>query len=263
MTSYIIQILNCQKCKTKFAFWDVGSCNTIDAIFFTDGSILGPMYDPGQLLIECPNCDHVFWSDEKKVVLEQPDWEYFEDKKKSKIKSSRRVNYMVAVVNELWRTNLEEKAIRIRGWQEYNNTPLCGKETQNETNGKHWELSATSLSPKKMADYDNAPDLETLIDMMSNDEDLHRIYMLQISKLHQVIGYDNDTNLTTLIKILDENNENEILLKAEAYRHLGLFSKTIKLIEKKTLSSHLDIWEKTLIKLAQNKKLKREPLARM
>ncbi|MCD4675862.1 MAG: hypothetical protein K8S18_07675, partial [Desulfobacula sp.] len=74
MTSYNIEILICGECKSKFAFWNVSSCNTFNALFYTDGSILGPMYDPGQFLIGCPSCDYIFWPDEKNVAQEMPDW---------------------------------------------------------------------------------------------------------------------------------------------------------------------------------------------
>jgi len=260
MTSYNIEILICSKCKSKFTFWNVNSCNTFNAIFFTDGTIIAPMYDPGQLLIGCPSCDYVFWPDEKTVVDELRDFNFFKDKEKSKIQSGKPILYGEAVVQKLWRTNSEEKKIRIRAWQEFNKRFLFSNKTQNKISESHREPSSSPLFPKKKIDYDSdsAPDLENLMKMIDEDEDPQRTLSLQLPRNYQPPGYDNNSNLAALIEILDVVDEKEILLKAEAYRHLGEFSETIKLLDQHSMTSHFNIWKETMINLAQNKNTEKQ-----
>lgn len=258
MTSYNIEVLLCSKCESEFVFWNVGSCNTFNAIFFTDGSIFAPMYDPGELLIGCPSCDYVFWPDEKNVVEEMRDSDFFDDKEKSKIQKSKKISYREAVVQECWRTNSEEKKIRIRAWQELNERLFFSKKTQKDITESPQVNSSPSSSPKKKIDYDSAPDLESLIKMMDEDEDFQRTLSLQSSSIYQPPGYDNNSNLAALIEILDVVDEKEILLKAEAYRHLGKFSVTIKLLEQHSMTPHFDIWKEALINLAQNKNTEKQ-----
>jgi hypothetical protein len=60
MTSYLIQIKQCPECGCQFKVWAIASCNTIDARFYTDGSVEGSMYEEGSALLTCRNAIDIF-----------------------------------------------------------------------------------------------------------------------------------------------------------------------------------------------------------
>lgn len=120
MTSYFTNIIECSECKKDFTFRGLSSCNTFDAYFFTDGSIMGPMYDTQPDLIECPHCELISWIDELNVIDRMQDHNFFTTDDQSLPPYSHRVHYCEAVAKSLWRNPAEEKKIRIKAWQEFN-----------------------------------------------------------------------------------------------------------------------------------------------
>lgn len=64
----------------------------------------------------------------------------------------------------------------------------------------------------------------------------------------------HEANLYALIDLFDENNENELIMKAEVYRNLGLFEKSITLLEKLNNPKLSLIKEKFLTEIKRNNK---------
>jgi hypothetical protein len=71
MTTYFPERMCCPRCDHGFSYMAVGSYNTFDATFYTDGYIEGPMYDDQGRLFRCPHCHAVGWNDE--FACEDPD----------------------------------------------------------------------------------------------------------------------------------------------------------------------------------------------
>jgi hypothetical protein len=230
MTSYNIEVLKCSECDTEFTFWNVNSCNTFGAMFFTDGSILGPMYDPGVILIGCPSCQNIFWPDERNVVREMSEQIFFKNKNWFKKPSSKKLVYMEVISTKMWRTDLEEKAIRIRAWHEFN-----------------------SISPN------SAPLLKkSSMHAYRRDTEFHRVCSLHPLGPQVPDGYDNVSNLKLLIELLDNNKDDEVLMKAEAFRHLGLFAKAVKLLSLESSNSLLMAWKEKIRELSMNRQTERQ-----
>ncbi len=64
----------------------------------------------------------------------------------------------------------------------------------------------------------------------------------------------HEADLYALIDLFDENNENELIMKAEVYRNLGLFEKSITLLEKLNNPKLSLIKEKFLTEIKRNNK---------
>ena len=119
MTSYRIEIKQCPNCGCEFSAWAVNSCNTFGAKFYTDGSVEGPMYDNGSLLVICPGCSNYFWREDVPTLESIRDRDYFVDSDKQSFPRAEWLegrHFEDMVHQAFWRTPDEEKYIRIRAW---------------------------------------------------------------------------------------------------------------------------------------------------
>ena len=64
MTTFFPAQLRCRRCNQHFSYLAVGSCNTIDAVFYTDGYVEGPMFVEDSAILTCPGCGQLQWHDE-------------------------------------------------------------------------------------------------------------------------------------------------------------------------------------------------------
>ena len=174
----------------------------------------------------------------------------------------------------MWENSDEEKIFRIKAWNEFN---IKRFETIK------WEIEDLSTEPTK---YDTEDEKEELRDMFeslienskSYDKKLYDI-MPDWLKNKDFEGYvDNHkkrmcnyrksiqsdptnfdlepyeiSNLEKLISLLDENSAVELILKAEAYRHLSDFDKTINLLVDKKKYEEGESWGNLLLELASKK----------
>jgi len=70
------QPLTCPKCNTRHYYYIIASCNTINAVTYSDGKTIGPMYDIQQIYGRCTNCAHIFLlkdAEEPNSVVEKID----------------------------------------------------------------------------------------------------------------------------------------------------------------------------------------------
>ena len=63
-------IYQCYKCEGNFKYPTIGSGNTFGARFWSDGKKDAPMLPDQPWLIKCPNCDALIWRDELKQMGE-------------------------------------------------------------------------------------------------------------------------------------------------------------------------------------------------
>jgi len=136
MTSYQIDIKQCAKCGCEFTSWEVASCNTFGAKFYTDGCVKGPMYDRGSPLLICPGCSKYFWREDVPTLESMRDNKYFikyvGNSDKRAFPNSGCVqghHYEDMVRQSFWRTPDVEKYIRIRAWWS-SNSPYRENPTQ-------------------------------------------------------------------------------------------------------------------------------------
>ena len=132
MTSYQFDIKQCPNCGYEFTAWEVASCNTFGAKFYTDGSVYGPMFDRGSPLLICPGCSRYFWREDVLTLDSIRDSEYFMDAEKKSLPGAGWVqghHYEDMVRQSFWRTPDVEKYIRIRAWWS-SNSPYRENPTQ-------------------------------------------------------------------------------------------------------------------------------------
>lgn len=127
MTSYQFKIISCPACKKWLQILEVASCNTINATFYTDGFVSGPMYDEGGSILSCPLCDTKFWRTDVVNSIPERDPEYFKHKKNHQVPSAYKLDlssYPSLLTKKLWRNSEEEIYVRIRAWWAYNGHSL-------------------------------------------------------------------------------------------------------------------------------------------
>jgi hypothetical protein len=119
MTSYVVEKARCHRCNEVFIHAVTASHNTINAVQYTDGYIVGPTYDPGSKLLICPHCGVFAWRDSFAYVQSEWDTDSYEDNAESGLPWSRRVTgavYQGALEALIARTPDEEIYLRMRVW---------------------------------------------------------------------------------------------------------------------------------------------------
>jgi hypothetical protein len=200
MTTYQIGIKKCQNCGCESAVMTVATCNTIDAKFYSDGFLIGPMYTDVKALFTCPACNKYFWQMSTRKSM--PATEYFRDAKRRALPEAKPVYgplYEDALHQAPWKTSAQEKYLRIRAWWSFNSA-YRGKVT------------------KKF-----------------------------------IISPEQETNLLRLLQLLDANNPDESIMKAEIFRELGHFDECLKQLDQPVDDKYRMIVD-TIKKLATCKK---------
>lgn len=183
MTSYWIDIKQCPDCGSEFKAWEVSSCNTFGAKYYTDGYVKGPMYDAGSLLLICPECSKYFWREDVPTLESMSHSKYFTKYAENSDKKSPRHaawvegrDYEDMVRQSFWRTKDEERYIRIRAWW--------------SSNGPYRDESTLEFG----------------------------------------LSSEQKKNLRRLLHLLDTDDPDEALMKAEILRELGQFEECLKLL---------------------------------
>jgi hypothetical protein len=134
MTSYYLVKTECPYCRKAFRLIDVASYNTIDAKFYTDGFIYGPMYDEGMYLMTCPHCSALLWRDDLREIdcIDEDDYRRIRDKEELPLRFSlcdkQKYSEALHVFKNLSKNR--EKYLRIRTWWSYNDQ--YRQESENE-----------------------------------------------------------------------------------------------------------------------------------
>ena len=180
VTTYRVEIKRCPNCDCEYTVWAVGSCNTLDAKFYTDGFVEGPMYDEGSALLICPGCNRYFWREHVPTQESIRDYQYFSNPERKSLPDSWPVHgrdYEDVLHQALWKSESQEKYIRIRVWWSFN----CAYRDQ------------------------------------ANEE--------------SCMPPEQEANLMRLLQLLDTNDPNESITKAEVLRELGLFDECVKQLD--------------------------------
>jgi hypothetical protein len=287
MTTVAHEILNCPKCNEKMKCTVCRSTNNLGAKLYTDGSYYGS-YGSGSIIsfvdayrnchIECPHCESIFmsskWISSFRGIIPAMISNFNEKKEDIPHISALSFSSIIWSGLESWRNSDEEKIFRIKAWNEFN---IERFEKINR------EVEYLSTEPKK---YENEDEKEELRDMFESLIEFPKSYakksydlMPDWFKNKDFEGYvayhkksmsdyrkriqSNPTkfdlkpyevsNLEKLISLLDENSTVELILKAEAYRHLSDFEKTINLLADKKKYEEESSWGELLIELALKK----------
>lgn len=168
MTSYASEVKGCPHCKSRQHVDFCRSCNTINAKFYTDGFVYGPMYDETCFLLVCSECHEYFWLEEG---LDETSLDSTSEGAvfTGYAEGVRGSGYEEALRRAPWRNDAQERYVRIRAW---------------------WA---------------------------SNDP--YREQTVQEFRL----SLEQEENLRRLVQLLDGSEPEDLLMKAELYRELGLF----------------------------------------
>jgi hypothetical protein len=212
MTSYIIEIKECPKCKCLFSSYQLNSCNTIGAIYYTDGAIYGPMYGEGNALIACPSCNSFFWRENLPTLKRVSESNFIRDTDLKLLPQENFINkraFISLLDKEFWETSAQEKYIRTKAWWAYND--IYRGKAYNEF----------FLVPEK--DYKTGK-----LRKDKTEEDFK-------------LSFEGKANLLKLLPLLDMSNIDDIIRKSEVFRELGQFDDCINLLNQPFSDSDLVI----------------------
>lgn len=212
MTSYAIEIKQCPNCNSEFSAYHLNSCNTIDAIYYTDGAVYGPMYSEGSALITCPNCNNHFWREDVPTSKCIKESDFYRDAEMQLLPSENLVNgnnFIRLLHQKFWKTEVQEKYIRIRAWWSYNEA-YRGK-AYNEL----FHVSEIDFKCGKQRK--------------------------EMSEEDFVLSPEGRENLLQLLQLLNANNMSEVITKAEVFRELGQFGECLKLLNQPFKDMYLPI----------------------
>ena len=189
-----IIIISCPHCEQYAKKRTLISFNTFGAQLWSDAKRIAPMKPEFPSLVFCKKCDQFYWVKDTKKIAEINNSTELKEKYNNVefIEFPTFHQYFKAL-----ETIPDEKFIRIRIWQSYNDYFRKGKEK------------------------DITQDMQNL----------------------------NTENLYALIKLLDESDQNELLMKAEILRNLGWFEESKQLLDRILDSGLLEIKNKFLVEI--------------
>jgi len=187
-------IISCPHCGKSAKKQTLISSNTFGAQLWSDARRFAPMKPESPSLVLCKKCNQFYWTKDAKKMTEINN--SAEQKEKY-----RNVDFIEFPTFHQYFKALEtipdEKFIRIRIWQSFNDF---------FRNGKEKEITQ---------------DLQDL----------------------------NSTNLCALLKLLDESDQNNLLMKTEILRNLGWFEESKQLLDRIKDSGLLEIKNKFLVEI--------------
>lgn len=202
MTSYTIEVKQCPKCNCVFSANQLNSCNTINAIYYSDGAIYGPMYSENNLLITCPNCHGHFWREDVPTSKSISESDFIRDNELQLLPTQNLLgmkNFISLLHEEFWETKAQEKYIRIRAWWSYNDI----------------------YRGKAYNEFFQIPNIDFMSGMQRKD----------MTEDDFKLSFEGKDNLLKLLPLLDTSNLKEIITKSEVFRELGQFDECIKLLD--------------------------------
>ena len=220
MTTYMVEIKQCQKCTKVFKKLSVGSCNTIGAVKYTDGFMHGLMYDMGCPLVTCPYCMEEFWSEDLLTIAFLDPYEMSNNSEYESVLSAVKIgmyDYEGAMRRGFWKTKSQEKYIRIRAWWSSNHI-----HRPQASLGVKAELALKEMRRKSIEYPESLPDeprLREAWDQRRLTEDPENLRKERIA------------NLQKLLELHDTEDTDDIIIRCEILRELEWFDECLKLIK--------------------------------
>ena len=220
MTIYYIDIKQCPNCDCQFAVSDIASCNTIDAKFYTDGFVEGPMYDEGSAFLICPSCFEFLWYEDIPTKGSMNSGEYFNNSENTLplARPAEGFDYEHALYKAPWKNKTQEEYIRIRAWWSFNHVYREGSAGDSG-------IFSAFLSPTNAHNEESTKDFN--------------------------LSPEQEKNLRSLLQLLDTNDSNRSIMKAEILRELGEFDECLKMINQEFDDAYLTAVD-TIEKLAKS-----------
>jgi len=121
MTSYCMPVLKCPICSGQFIIYSSVSGNTSEGMFYTDGYIKAPMFDPVDELLECPECAQYIWRAESEEIKVYSENEYRNETTDTNLVNKVSAKkYFDALQKSVWNSNEQEIYLRTRVWWTFN-----------------------------------------------------------------------------------------------------------------------------------------------
>jgi hypothetical protein len=188
-------IYECYRCEDNIKVDTIGSGNTFGARFWSDGKREAPMLPDQPWLIKCPHCRALIWMDELKYVGEVNPWDF---------------------------NTSEETSLLLSWYLDLSDTPKPKVAFYVETPSfvDYYLLDMTEISDKQKERYVRLRTWWAGNDSRRGSED-------------SPLSDFEAENLRSLIALLNKYNVDDRIMKAEAFRELGEFSKAEKLLAPK------------------------------
>ena len=188
----------CFECSVIFKVRSFGSGNTFGATYWTDGRMNAPMISDVLSLAICPNCKNTLWLEELDTLgITTPSLAYLNDAESQA------------------QTEKEKTEIAKLGAAD---AEFCIGLFSDDY---YYLLKKGIKDPKK--------ELYVRLQLWWEENDLRR-ESRRIFKMRE----EEIVNLQALILLLDESDEHQLMMKAEALREIGRFEDALLILEKST-----------------------------
>jgi len=226
-------IKKCSACGKLIEEETMMSGNTCGAVFWTDGAYYAPMLPDSPELVKCPNCKALLWLEELEVVVGEEKGYHsgFGTFLIEGLGPTTAKPYKMPSKNDYFGLLKGEMASIKREFYLRLRAWRAGNDRRRETDAKH--------APKKFRRKEN-----------------HSLAPLSKAEIE---------NLNSLLSILDDQNDEHVLIKAELLRELGFFNRCIYCVTKpfaeeylitanfiKGLAEKHDPWVREVINLEEN-----------
>lgn len=188
----------CSECFVIFKEQAFGSGNTFGATYWTDGRMNSTMMVDGMSLVICPNCKTPVWLEELEKVGSVTPWlSYFPDAEQQA--EAEKENYEIAKLGAA-------------------KAEFC----QGIFSDDYYLLLKKGIKDPKKEIY-------VRLNLWWTENDFRREMRCIFEMREEEIG-----NLQALILLLDESDEQQLMMKAEALREIGKFEDAISILDKST-----------------------------
>ena len=254
MTILAYVIKQCPNCDCEIKTWGYASRSfTGSGKFYTDGFQEWSVFNENSAVLICPGCNDYIWQGTlpKKKFLSMLDPEF----SRCSLPESRPVqlsDYEDILHRTLWKTQAQEKEIRIRLWWTFNNAYRDND-----------DKSAKVLRDQEVM-YEDI--LQRGSKWMKTKE--MRGDLIELGRIKALLSFnysdcyyptkkfnlppDQEANLRRLLELLDTNNPTESIMKAEILREIGQFDQCLKQLNQSSNEAYMSII-KVIRKLAKCK----------
>ncbi len=215
MTSYAFEVKQCTKCGSQFTISSVRSCNTFGATYYTDGFICGPMFTHQSALLSCPSCREFLWRDELPTIESTTDYDYYRASLRKSMPDALGMGLLIyedAIKARIWRTEEQERYIRIRLWWLYNSDYY-------KVRHRPWWLLIRERGEQHNEEF--------------------------------VLSSEQEENLRRLLTLTDSPDPDMLIMRAEIFRELGEFGKCVEVLNKIT-DDRLQVAVDVIMRLARS-----------
>ena len=221
-------VRRCPKCDREITEPTLASGNTFGAQYWTDGKRIARMLPEYPQFVKCPQCSSLFWLEDAEQIgqIEVYQFKTFTFPSARHYDTPTEGDYLAAVQHEKF-TPDRERYIRIRAWWFANDQSRALYEKIRVKVDRE-----EGLFDKEIVSDMAAPVERQYVRFKIRPSAFERLETLYHGAASEVsFSEEQKNNLAALHTLLDENDPERRIMKAEVARERGLFDEALELLQ--------------------------------